>query len=77
MHHTPGGLATSWRKGDYTFETCFHWLLGSHPKAPMYSCRCMVSYSSSTFLGKLNSTPNVKFEKPTTGYSVTQDLSVF
>ena len=27
----PGGLATSWRRGDYTFETCLHWLLGSRP----------------------------------------------
>jgi hypothetical protein len=44
MHDTPGGLATSWRRGDYTFETCLHWLLGSHPKAPMYSRGCMVGH---------------------------------
>jgi phytoene dehydrogenase-like protein len=31
MHDRPGGLATSWRRGDYTFETCLHWLLGSNP----------------------------------------------
>jgi phytoene dehydrogenase-like protein len=31
MGAEPGGLATSWRRGDYTFETCIHWLLGSNP----------------------------------------------
>ena len=30
-HDRPGGLATSWRRGDYTFETCLHWLVGSNP----------------------------------------------
>jgi phytoene dehydrogenase-like protein len=24
-----GGLAMSWRRGPYTFETCLHWLIGS------------------------------------------------
>jgi phytoene dehydrogenase-like protein len=37
MGHTAGGLATSWRKGDYTFETCLHWLLGSHPNGAFHS----------------------------------------
>jgi len=37
MGHNAGGLATSWRRGDYTFETCLHWLLGSNPKAAFYS----------------------------------------
>lgn len=32
-----GGLATSWRRSDYTFETCLHWLLGSNPNSPMYA----------------------------------------
>lgn len=31
-----GGLATSWRRGEYTFETCLHWLLGSNPESDMY-----------------------------------------
>lgn len=31
QHYIPGGLATSWRRGDYTFETCLHWLVGSGP----------------------------------------------
>jgi len=26
-----GGLATSWHRGEYTFENCLHWLLGSKP----------------------------------------------
>jgi len=29
MHSMPGGLAMSWNRGQYTFETCLHWLLGS------------------------------------------------
>ena len=36
QHDTPGGLATSWRRGAYTFETCLHWLLGSSPSSPMH-----------------------------------------
>ncbi|TIO75078.1 NAD(P)/FAD-dependent oxidoreductase [Mesorhizobium sp.] len=27
----PGGLATSWKRAGYTFETCLHWLVGSSP----------------------------------------------
>jgi len=37
MHDSAGGLATSWRRGDYTFETCLHWLYGSNPDREMYS----------------------------------------
>ena len=37
MHDSAGGLATSWRRGDYTFETCLHWLFGSNPDGDMYS----------------------------------------
>jgi 2-polyprenyl-6-methoxyphenol hydroxylase-like FAD-dependent oxidoreductase len=33
QHDSPGGLATSWKRGDYTFETCLHWLLGSNATA--------------------------------------------
>ncbi|MBY0563229.1 MAG: NAD(P)/FAD-dependent oxidoreductase [Hyphomonadaceae bacterium] len=32
QHSIPGGLATSWTRGDYTFETCLHWFLGSSPE---------------------------------------------
>jgi phytoene dehydrogenase-like protein len=31
MHDMAGGLAMSWRRGQYTFETCLHWLFGSKP----------------------------------------------
>ncbi len=37
MHDIAGGLATSWRRGHYTFETCLHWLYGSNPDGPMHS----------------------------------------
>jgi phytoene dehydrogenase-like protein len=37
MHDAAGGLATSWRRGDYTFETCMHWLLGSNPNTALYA----------------------------------------
>ncbi len=37
MHDIAGGLATSWRRGHYTFETCLHWLYGSNPNSPMHS----------------------------------------
>ena len=36
MHDMAGGLATSWRRGGYTFETCLHWLLGSKPGEEMH-----------------------------------------
>ena len=32
-----GGLATSWRRGGYQFETCLHWLLGSGSGSPMHA----------------------------------------
>jgi len=37
QHNSPGGLATSWRRGDYTFETCLHWLLGSNPDGTLHA----------------------------------------
>lgn len=33
-HSTPGGLCTSWRKGEYIFDGCLHWLLGSGAGSP-------------------------------------------
>jgi phytoene dehydrogenase-like protein len=36
-HDRPGGLATSWQRADYTFETCLHWLLGSNRSSPMHA----------------------------------------
>jgi len=40
QHDSPGGLATSWTRGPYTFETCLHWLLGSSPANPMHRQWC-------------------------------------
>jgi phytoene dehydrogenase-like protein len=35
-HSKPGGLCTSWKKGDYTFDGCIQWLLGSNESSPFY-----------------------------------------
>ncbi len=35
MSAGPGGLCTSWRRGDYTFDGCIHWLVGSR-EGPLY-----------------------------------------
>jgi len=37
MHDMAGGLAMSWRRGPYTFETCLHWLVGSGPNGEFHS----------------------------------------
>src|SRR6185295_2716067 len=37
QHDAAGGLATSWRRGEYTFETCLHWLVGSDPKGALHA----------------------------------------
>jgi phytoene dehydrogenase-like protein len=37
QHDAAGGLATSWRRGDYTFETCLQWLLGSKPNGMLHA----------------------------------------
>lgn len=36
QHDSAGGLATSWRRGDYTFENCLHWLTGTNPRRGLY-----------------------------------------
>jgi phytoene dehydrogenase-like protein len=37
QHSVPGGLATSWSRGEYTFETCLHWLVGSNPAGSLHA----------------------------------------
>ena len=37
QHSVPGGLATSWERGEYTFETCLHWLVGSNPRGSLHA----------------------------------------
>jgi phytoene dehydrogenase-like protein len=35
-HSQAGGLCTSWKRGDFTFDGCIQWLLGSSPSNPFY-----------------------------------------
>jgi phytoene dehydrogenase-like protein len=35
-HNLPGGLCTSWKKGEYTIDGCLHWLTGSAPGDSFY-----------------------------------------
>ncbi len=35
-HSKPGGLCTSWKVGEYTFDGCLHWLLGSNNSNPFF-----------------------------------------
>ena len=37
MSDVAGGLAMSWRRGPYTFETCLHWLVGSRPHGELHA----------------------------------------
>ena len=36
LHGLPGGLCTAWKKKDYTFDGCIHWLVGSSPSNSHY-----------------------------------------
>lgn len=35
-HSQPGGLCTSWKRGEYMFDGCIHWLTGSSPADSFY-----------------------------------------
>jgi phytoene dehydrogenase-like protein len=35
-HSLPGGLCTSWKKGEYIIDGCLHWLTGSAPGDSFY-----------------------------------------
>ena len=35
-HSLPGGLCTSWKKGDFIIDGCAHWILGSAPGSSFY-----------------------------------------
>lgn len=35
-HTLPGGLCTSWKRGDYVVDGCIHWLTDSRPGARFY-----------------------------------------
>ncbi len=32
----PGGLCASWKRGDFTFDGCLHWVMGSGSGSPFY-----------------------------------------
>jgi phytoene dehydrogenase-like protein len=36
MHELPGGCCTAWNRGDFTFDWCVSWLLGSGPGNEMH-----------------------------------------
>lgn len=36
MHNLPGGLCTSWKRKDYLFDGCIHWLMGARPGTTFY-----------------------------------------
>src|SRR6516225_8557929 len=33
---TPGGVCTSWQRGNYIVDLCIHWLVGSGPASSFY-----------------------------------------
>ncbi|MGD0710384.1 MAG: NAD(P)/FAD-dependent oxidoreductase [Bacteroidales bacterium] len=35
-HSQPGGLCASWKKSEYTFDGCLHWILGSGKESSFY-----------------------------------------
>jgi phytoene desaturase len=36
LHSKPGGECTGWQRGDFHFDNCIHWLMGSKKGTPMY-----------------------------------------
>jgi len=36
MHSIPGGECTGWDRGDYHFDGCIHWLMGSKPGTSLH-----------------------------------------
>ncbi|MBN1624746.1 MAG: NAD(P)/FAD-dependent oxidoreductase [Clostridia bacterium] len=36
MHTLPGGVCTSWKRGDYLFDHCLHWVLGCNKGTSLY-----------------------------------------
>ncbi len=37
MNQVPGGVCTSWQRGDYTVDLCVHWLVGSGSASSFYN----------------------------------------
>lgn len=36
MHTLPGGECTAWKRGEYIFDGCIHWLMGSKPGTSLH-----------------------------------------
>ncbi len=36
LHTKPGGLCTSWKRGDYTFDGCIDYIVGTNPVSGLY-----------------------------------------
>ena len=36
LHSRPGGVCTAWRRGDYVFDGCLHWLVGTSPRSSFH-----------------------------------------
>lgn len=36
MNSTPGGVCTSWKRGEYTIDLCLHWLVGSRANSGLH-----------------------------------------
>jgi phytoene dehydrogenase-like protein len=36
MNSIPGGVCTSWKRGEYLFDHCLHWVLGSNKGTSLY-----------------------------------------
>lgn len=36
-NNLPGGVCTSWKRGDYTFDHCLHWVIGTNKLSPLYT----------------------------------------
>jgi phytoene dehydrogenase-like protein len=47
----PGGLCCSWQRGDFTFDGCIHWLMGTNESSPFYRLWCeLVDMKSVQFI---------------------------
>jgi len=52
MHNTSGGVCTSWKRGDYLFDHCLHWVMGVNKNHAMQS-----------YYEELEITKNIKFHQ--------------
>jgi len=71
-HSKAGGLCTSWKKGDYTFDGSIHWLLGSGAYSPFYQLWSeLIDMKSIRFVNhKLRADIEVKDHTDNTGSNV-------